>query len=158
MRKTKMEQPKLERGRSIQQGTEAEKSAAKVKSLTLECPVELPPRAQEEWQRIVGELIALRVLSKFDLAMLALYCVAYAGWIEATVAIQEYGAIIKTPNGYPVQSPYVTIQKNNADLMVQIAKEFGFTPASRSRNFSYEKSRRMLIVDQEDSPSELKPL
>ena len=136
-----------------------ESSTAAAESLELECPAELPPVAQEEWRRIVGELIVLGVLSKFDRASLAVYCAAYAAWVEATEAIQQFGMVIKSPNGYPVQSPYVAIQSRNAELLVQIAKEFGFTPASRSRNFSFEKSRSMLLVDHQDEPScDLKPL
>jgi phage terminase small subunit len=32
--------------------------------------------------------------------MVALYCDAYADWLKAMAAIKEYGAVIKTPNGY----------------------------------------------------------
>jgi phage terminase small subunit len=37
----------------------------------LECPPELGPAAREEWQRIVAELIAKGVLSRFDRGPLA---------------------------------------------------------------------------------------
>ena len=53
----------------------------------LECPPELPPVACDEWNRIVGELIALGVLSKFDRGPLAIYCGAFAMWIEAMDAL-----------------------------------------------------------------------
>ena len=35
--------------------------------------------------------------------------------------------------GYPVQSPYLAIANRQAEIMMRIASEFGFTPASRSR-------------------------
>ena len=35
--------------------------------------------------------------------------------------------------GYPIQSPYVSIANRQAEIMMRIASEFGFTPASRSR-------------------------
>lgn len=59
--------------------------------------------------------------------------VAYALWAEATEAIQKYGTMIKSPSGYPMQSPYVAIANRQAEIMMRIAAAFGFTPASRGR-------------------------
>jgi P27 family predicted phage terminase small subunit len=119
----------------------------------LECPAELPPLAREEWSRIVGELIALGALSKFDRGPLAIYCGAYAMWAEAMKALEEFGTMTKSPTGYPVQSPYVAIVNRQAELMLRIAGEFGFTPASRSRHLSYTKHRSMLL-DASNEPTE----
>jgi P27 family predicted phage terminase small subunit len=41
--------------------------------------------------------------------------------------------MVKSPSGYPVQSPYVSIANRQTEIMMRIASEFGFTPASRSR-------------------------
>ncbi len=51
---------------------------------------------------------------------LAAYCGAYALWPEATEAIGKYGA-------------YLSIANRQAEIMVRISAEFGFTPASRGR-------------------------
>jgi len=80
-----------------------------------ECPPELGPVARAEWDRLVGELAALRLLTNLDRAALAAYCGAYALWAEATV------------------QPYLAIANRQAEIMMRIASEFGFTPASRSR-------------------------
>lgn len=98
-----------------------------------DCPPELGPVAQKEWQRLAGELISLRILTKLDRAALAAYCGAYALWAEATENIQKFGTMVKSPSGYPIQSPYVAIANRQAEIMMRIASEFGFTPASRSR-------------------------
>lgn len=98
-----------------------------------ECPPELGPVAQREWQRLAEELIALRMLTNLDRAALAAYCGAYALWAEATENIQKFGTMVKSPSGYPIQSPYVAIANRQAEIMMRIASEFGFTPASRSR-------------------------
>jgi P27 family predicted phage terminase small subunit len=124
--------------------------------LLLEYPPELPPLAREEWNRIVGELTALGVLSKFDRGALAVYCGAYALWAEAMEAVQKFGSMIKSPNGYPVQSPYLATLNRQADTMMRIACEFGFTPAARSRNFSYTKANSMLLEYEEESEIELR--
>jgi P27 family predicted phage terminase small subunit len=81
----------------------------------------------------VPELVRLNLISHLDRAQLGIYCVAYAQWIEAAEFIQKYGSMIKTASGFPVQSPYVAILNRQADTMIRIASEFGFTPASRAK-------------------------
>ena len=98
-----------------------------------DCPVELGLVARKEWERMIGELSQLRILTNLDRAALAAYCGAYAMWAEATEAIQKYGSMVKSPSGYPVQSPYVAIANRQTEIMMRIASEFGLTPASRSR-------------------------
>jgi len=98
-----------------------------------DCPVELGPAGRAEWDRLCNQLGALKLLTSLDRAALAAYCGAYALWAEATEAIQKYGAMVKSPSGYPIQSPYVSIANRQAEIMMRIASEFGFTPASRSR-------------------------
>jgi P27 family predicted phage terminase small subunit len=98
-----------------------------------DCPTELSEVARREWERLVVELGPLRVITKLDRAALAAYCGAYALWAEATEAIQKFGAMIKSPSGFPVQSPYLAIANRQTEIMMRIASEFGLTPASRSR-------------------------
>ena len=94
---------------------------------------ELGPVARREWDRLVGELGKLKLVTNLDRAALAAYCGAYALWSEATEAIQKFGTMVKSPSGYPIQSPYLAIANRQAELMMRISAEFGFTPASRSR-------------------------
>ena len=98
-----------------------------------ECPQELGAVARAEWDRLAGELSKLRLLTSLDRAALATYCGAYELWAEAIAAIQTYGSMIKSPQGFPMQSPYIAIANRQAELMLRVASEFGFTPASRSR-------------------------
>lgn len=98
-----------------------------------ECPQELGAVARGEWDRLAGELSKLRLLTALDRAALATYCGAYELWAEATAAIQTYGSMIKSPQGFPMQSPYIAVANRQAELMLRVASEFGFTPASRSR-------------------------
>jgi len=55
----------------------------------LECPPELGAPARQEWDRIVGELTRLGVLSSFDRGPLAVYCNAYAQYFEAMEEVQK---------------------------------------------------------------------
>jgi phage terminase small subunit len=61
-----------------------------------ECPPELGPVARREWDRVVGDLAALRLLTNLDRAALAAYCGAYALWAEATEAIHGLGTTRET--------------------------------------------------------------
>jgi phage terminase small subunit len=70
-----------------------------------ECPAALGPTAKEEWDRLAGELDKLRILTALDRSALAAYCNAYGLWVEAVEAIGKYGSMVKSPSGYPVQSP-----------------------------------------------------
>ena len=106
----------------------------------VECPPELGPVARQEWERVAGALAAAGRLTVFDRAALAAYCNAYAQWLEAVEALQKYGAVMKSPSGFPVQSLYVSIANRQVEIMIRIAGEFGFTPASRSRLPSTSKS------------------
>jgi len=48
-------------------------------------------------------------------------------------ALVKYGSMIKSPQGFPIQSPYLAIANRQAEIMMRIACEFGFTPASESQ-------------------------
>jgi hypothetical protein len=43
----------------------------------------------------------------------------------------DVSAMTKSPTGYPVQSPHVAIANRPGEIMMRVACEFGFTPASR---------------------------
>jgi P27 family predicted phage terminase small subunit len=112
----------------------------------VECPPELGPVARQEWDRIAGALTAVGRLTVLDRALLAAYCNAYAQWLEAVEALEKYGAVMKSPSDYPVQSPYVSIANRQVEMMIRIAAEFGFTPASRSRLPTSSKSDPWLDI------------
>ncbi len=97
------------------------------------CPAALGPEARKEWQRLARQLFALGLLTRIDRGQLAAYCQAHALWTEAVQAIERYGTMVKSPNGYPMQSPYVALANKQVDIMTRIAAEFGMTPSSRTR-------------------------
>ena len=86
------------------------------------------------------------MLTNLDRAALAAYRGAYALWAEATEAIQKHGSMVKSPSGYPIQSPYLAIANRQAEIMMRIASEFGFTPASRSRIATPDPDEPMIGV------------
>jgi P27 family predicted phage terminase small subunit len=97
------------------------------------CPAYLGAEARKEWKRLSKELASLGLLTRLDRGLLAAYCQAHALWVEAVASIERYGTMVKSPNGYPMPSPYVAVANRQVDIMVRIAAEFGLTPSSRTR-------------------------
>ncbi len=93
----------------------------------------LSPAAAKHWPLVAKQLSDARLLSSIDTAALGLYCEAFARWHHANQQIAKFGPIIKSPNGYPVQSPYLGIANTAHDQMRKLLVEFGMTPSARSR-------------------------
>jgi P27 family predicted phage terminase small subunit len=98
-----------------------------------EPPEHLTDEARLEWFRIAAELEALGLVTRPDRAALAAYCQAWGRWVEAEENLRKFGVIVKSPNGYPMQSPFLAIANKAMEQMRQFLTEFGMTPASRSR-------------------------
>ena len=96
------------------------------------CPACLGDEARKEWQRLAKELGELGLLTRLDRGLLAAYCQAHALWVEAVSSIERYGTMIKSPNGFPMQSPSVAVANKQVEIMVRIAAELGMTPSSRT--------------------------
>ncbi len=116
------------------------KNEPKPTSAAPAAPGHLGAEAQAEWQRIVGRLAELGLMSDLDVGALAAYCDSFGDWTVARRAfslIQERfkvtgGFVIRTTNGNVMQHPLVgTIRCARAD-MVRFAAEFGMTPAARA--------------------------
>ena len=105
-------------------------------------PAHLDPIAQAEWNRVTPQLLSLGLISEVDRGPIAAYCQAWSRWVDAEKNVQRFGSVIKTPKGYPVQSPYLGIANHAMDQVRKFAIEFGMTPAARSR----------VIVDRKGDP------
>ncbi len=65
--------------------------------------------------------------------MIAAYCQVWARWVEAEQKASQYGLIITTKSGYPMQNPYIAVARRAMDQMRRLAGELGLTPSSRTR-------------------------
>lgn len=97
------------------------------------CPVHLSDEAKREWKRTSRELAACGLLTRIDRAALALYCESWGRWVEAEQALRTYGVMIKSPSGFPMQSPYLAIANKAMEQMRMLLVEFGMSPSSRTR-------------------------
>ena len=97
------------------------------------CPDHLSPAAKKEWERVTPLLEKLGLLSQIDGAALSLYCQAWGRWVEAEEALRTYGVMVKSPNGFPMQSPYLAVANRAMEQIRAMLTEFGMSPSSRTR-------------------------
>ena len=94
------------------------------------CPRHLGQEAKREWRRVSKELRAMGLLTKVDRAALAMYCDARGRWVEA---LRRYGVMVKSPSGFPMQSPYLAVANKAMEQMRLLLGEFGMSPSARTR-------------------------
>jgi P27 family predicted phage terminase small subunit len=91
------------------------------------------PHASEFWEVHLPLLVKNRMLTEVDMTAFAAACLAYEAWILAEKDLKDNGAVTKTENGYSVQSAYFTIAASRRKEFVEMLREFGLTPSSRTR-------------------------
>jgi P27 family predicted phage terminase small subunit len=96
-------------------------------------PEEVTGAALDEWHRITPLLAAMGLLSRLDRAALVGYCIAWGRWMEAEAELEKYGAVVKSPNGFPVQSPFLAIANRAMKQVKEFLVEFGMSPSARTR-------------------------
>ena len=96
-------------------------------------PEWLDDAAKAEWRRIAPMLARNGLLTEMDLDALTAYCHAWCVWKDANAKIRQFGIVIKSQNGFPMQSPYLPIANKAMVTMKGFMLEFGMTPSSRSR-------------------------
>jgi P27 family predicted phage terminase small subunit len=62
-----------------------------------------------------------------------LFCQAWERWVEAEEALKKYGVMVKSPNNFPMQSPYLAVANRAMEQMRALLAEFGMSPSSRTR-------------------------
>ena len=96
-------------------------------------PDYLTAKEKAEWTRVGRQLIEAGLICKLDSTVLAAYCTAFGRWIEAQDSIRKHGVLVKSPSGFPMQSPYLSISNKAMEQMIKLMSELGMTPASRTR-------------------------
>ena len=85
------------------------------------------------WKTVSAQLDKAGLLSNVDAEALGLYCEATATYALATQHVTRTGRVVKSPSGYPIQSPWLAIQNKAHEQMLKLQQEFGKTPSARSR-------------------------
>ncbi len=61
------------------------------------------------------------------------YAAAWQRWVEAEQQLMLLGPVVKSPSGYPMQNPYLSIANTALKQIRDFSTELGMTPSSRSR-------------------------
>jgi P27 family predicted phage terminase small subunit len=75
----------------------------------------------------------MRVLTEADGMTLASLCQAWSTMTKAHQKLNETGMLLKTPSGYVQQNPLIGIVNSCTETVTRLSREFGLTPASRTR-------------------------
>ncbi|MBK9170693.1 MAG: phage terminase small subunit P27 family [Bryobacterales bacterium] len=107
------------------------------------CPAHLDTIARREWRRLVPILRRMRVLTEADEIPLANLCITYSTLIQAQTKLNETGILYKGPSGYVQQSPVLSIIRQSIETLNRLSREFGLTPAARTRIMMQDEAPRI---------------
>jgi len=96
------------------------------------CPPHLGEIARAHWRRMVKEMRPLNLLTRLDVAALAIHCDRWERWVQATEELRKYGPVLKM-GAMLIQSPYIAIADKAMNQILKTGAEFGYTPSSRTR-------------------------
>ena len=139
--------------RMREQGRDLEPRPAKDK---VRAPQALSKDARRIWRRVAPELQACGILTNIDVMALQMLCTQWQLWESSMEKCQRLGMVVLDANGVPHKNPYFDIANRAADKVVQLLREFGMTPAARSR-IQVDRSQAMLNLQGVDPWAQFGP-
>ncbi len=97
------------------------------------CPDWLADAAKAFWAQHAPDLEAKGLLTALDEAAFALLCAAWADVRAADAILASEGLIVTTPRGIVRPHPALKVKRDAERLYLDVARQFGLTPASRGR-------------------------
>lgn len=97
-------------------------------------PSWLNEEAKEEFERVVIEAESIELLDNLDLGILAIYCNAYAAYVDISIQIQNRGylAIRETRHDeYETVSPLLQAQEKYVKQIMQCSTKLGLATTDR---------------------------
>jgi P27 family predicted phage terminase small subunit len=110
-------------------------------------PAWLDDVALIEWQRLAPAMIAQGLLTAGDAATFAAYCCAWSAFSKAAI---ELNSATDITTAQPGAATPIGEMRKAADLLHKLAKEFGFTPAARTRVVVEQIKGASKLADLED--------
>jgi len=98
-------------------------SKQKAKPPAVTPPGHLDDQARAKWGEVWPILAQRETIDQGLLDALAGYCLAYSRWTAAEAKVNELGPVVKSPAGFAVVNPYVTIAEKASRQMRQFAAE-----------------------------------
>jgi P27 family predicted phage terminase small subunit len=89
--------------------------------------------AQAEWRRLAPLLRKARQVTPADRGALLALCIEYGRYLDAMARVASGGMVARSPSGYPMLNPYLSIATKALLACNKLWPELGLTPSSRSR-------------------------
>jgi len=96
-----------------------------------EPPAWLTPAQIEIWNYAILHA-PCGLLRRLDRSVLTIWAIASDLHRQASEMVARHGALIKGPDGTPMQSPCMQILNKQSSIMLRAAALLGFSPASRA--------------------------
>lgn len=93
----------------------------------------MSPEAKRQWRRLAPRLHTAGLLTEVDGLGLAMLCESVGQYVEGKTIVEREGAIAVSDQGNVYQHPAVGLMKTARGEVLKWAREFGMTPAARSR-------------------------
>lgn len=93
----------------------------------------LSEEARRQWRKVAGPLHRCGLLTEIDGMALGMLCESFAQYVEARRVVDQEGMLVESDKGNKYQHPAVGLMKSARVEVLKWAREFGMTPASRSR-------------------------
>ena len=111
----------------------ANPSEPKPRAVIPPCPKFLQGEAKKQYQKTAKKLARIGLMTELDDLALSMLCQTWQEYLEATEQVKKSGILLKSPNGFPVLNPYLTVANQALKKVRSLLAEFGMTPGSRSR-------------------------
>ena len=89
--------------------------------------------ARKKWRELAPDLQANGLLTELDVTALALLCQAHEHYEQSRAIVAAEGFFTEGATGTLVKHPAVRVMDGAWDHLVLLMKEFGMTPAARTR-------------------------
>ena len=104
-------------------------------------PKHLDQRARREWRRLAPLLERMRVLTEADGIALSALCADVSIMEQTQESISKSGLLTKNQKtGHIHQNPLLQVLATTTDRVMRGLREFGLTPAARSRLTTYSEA------------------
>ena len=90
-------------------------------------------RARSLWSQLLPELLRRKQYLDLFSVELGRYCVAFGEYVRTNAEVDRLGMIVKSPNNFPIQSPYLAIRNRASETMLRLAADLGLNPVAQNR-------------------------
>ena len=104
------------------------------KAPTMPPHVKACPERRKTWRYLVKELKSMGLLASSDVAIMTIYCDAWAEYVEACKQVMKTGFLVKSERTTTYyRNPLLDVKSSREKTLANCASELGLSPTSRAR-------------------------